>query len=126
VYRRGLEQLDTFHQALGERLLVVLVPDEYQVNDELWNGLLPAAIQMYAHSVPPSQARESFDRDYPQQRLREWAAERGVRVLDLLPALREAEKSARTYHLRDTHWNSHGNRVAGEELARALLDYGGE
>jgi hypothetical protein len=46
-----------------------------------------------------------------------------VRVLDLLPALRAAERESRTYHLRDTHWNAHGNRVAGRELARALLAY---
>lgn len=24
------------------------------------------------------------------------------------------------YHLRDTHWNARGNRIAGEELARFL------
>jgi hypothetical protein len=40
-----------------------------------------------------------------------------------LPALREAEKQGHTYHLRDTHWNAHGNRVAGRELGRALLAY---
>ena len=51
-----------------------------------------------------------------------------MRVLDLLPVLREAEREARTHHLRDTHWNAHGNRVAGRELARALLEFeaGGE
>jgi hypothetical protein len=45
-----------------------------------------------------------------------------VRVLDLLPARRAAAREARTYHLRDTHWNAHGNRVAARELARALAE----
>jgi len=34
----------------------------------------------------------------------------------------EAEKDGRTYHLRDTHWNAHGNRIAGKQVADFLLD----
>jgi hypothetical protein len=48
-------------------------------------------------------------------------AELGPRLLDLLPALREAEHEGRTYHLQDTHWNARGIAVAARELARALL-----
>lgn len=126
VYRRAFSELDAFHEALGSRLLLMLIPDEYQVNDALWRSLLPAAIHAYARARPPQQALESFERDHPQRRLREWAQERGVPVVDPLPALREAQRSARTYHLRDTHWNAHGNRVAAGVLAKALIERAGE
>jgi len=43
-----------------------------------------------------------------------------VPVLDFLPALREAEASAPTYHLRAVHWNRHGNAAAAASLATFL------
>jgi hypothetical protein len=116
LYRNALAQLDAWHAELGPRLLVVLIPDEFQVSDALWNAARQASSRSLG--IP----RQRYRRDYPQQRFGGWAEQRGVRVLDLLPALREAEQQARTYHLRDTHWNAHGNRVAGRELARALAE----
>ena len=64
-----------------------------------------------------------FDRDHPQNQIVEWGHRHGVRVLDLLPILREAELAGHTYHLRDTHWNARGNRLAGEALAEKLMAY---
>jgi hypothetical protein len=121
VFERGLAALDEIHAVHGDRLLILLVPDEYQVNDALWHMLLPSAAKTYTPALPLREGLASFDRDLPQRRIHAWAEARGARVLDVLPALREAEKRARTYHLRDTHWNAHGNRVAGAELADALL-----
>jgi hypothetical protein len=116
LYRQALSELEAWQQELGPRLLLVIIPDEYQVNDRLW----PAAREASARSL--RLPRNAYQRDLPQKRIRHWAEQRGVRVLDLLPALREAEREARTYHLRDTHWNAHGNRVAARELARALAE----
>ena len=116
MYTQALSELDAWQAELGSRLLLVLIPDEFQVNDALWNTVREASARDLG--VPPARYR----RDYPQQRIGRWAVERSVRVLDLLPALRDAEREARTYHLRDTHWNAHGNRVAGHELARALAE----
>ena len=115
-YRQALSELEAWHRELGARLLLVLIPDEFQVNDRLWNKARAAAAKR--HGL----AETAFRRDLPQRRIDRWADENGVRVLDLLPALRDAEREARTYHLRDTHWNAYGNRVAGRELARALAE----
>jgi hypothetical protein len=98
--------LREFHAVLGDRLLVALLPDEMQVNDALWQAVL--------RRVP---APGVMRRELPQQQLVPCCERAGIRVLDLLPALRAAERTAPTYHLRDTHWNAHGNRIAGEELA---------
>jgi hypothetical protein len=95
---------------VGSKLLVMIIPDEFQVNDRLYEKL------MASHEDPTK-----FDRDYPQNQIVEWGRSRGIRVLDLLPVLRKAEPEGRTYHVRDTHWNARGNRIVGEVLAEELL-----
>ncbi len=109
-YDAFFESLSFFGATLGDHLLIVLIPDEFQVNDELYHQLM--------RYVPK---RRFYDRDYPQQRILEFCKKRGWAVLDLLPALREAQVEGRVYHLNDTHWNARGNRVAGEAIADFLL-----
>lgn len=50
-----------------------------------------------------------------------YGSENDVSVLALMAALLEAEKDGCTDHLRDTHWNAHGNRIAGKQAADFLL-----
>ncbi|MGQ0554039.1 MAG: alginate O-acetyltransferase AlgX-related protein [Planctomycetota bacterium] len=107
AWKRTLEILDELRSAIGERLRVVILPDEFQVNDALW-----AAV------VGEEGAR--FERDLPQHRLTAYFAEHGVPCLDLLPALRAAEPQGATYQIRDSHWNARGNAVAAEALAAWL------
>ncbi len=90
---------------------MVLIPDEYQVNDDLYETLM--------HRVPDAAA---YERLHPQQRLSAHCRDRGIEVLDLLEPLRRANGERPVYRLRDTHWNARGNRIAGEALARYLLD----
>jgi hypothetical protein len=120
LYERAFRILDGLHAELGPRLLVVVIPDEFQVSDAVWQAALDRAVRQWT-ALPLEQGRASFDRELPQKKLAGWAAARGARLLDLLPALREAEREGRTYHRRDTHWNARGNAVAAHELARALL-----
>lgn len=102
--------LAAIHARLGERLLVVVIPDEFQVSDALWSRLLAR--------VPDP---ERFDRDLPQRRIAAFCAAGGIECLDLLGALRDAEREDATYRPRDTHWNERGNRVAGDAIADRLL-----
>jgi hypothetical protein len=94
-------------EEVGPGLLVVLIPDEFQVNDTLWTTL--------TGNDP------KYDRELPQKLIGSFCRKNGIRVLDLVPALREAEKGGRCYHLRDTHWNARGNKVAGENIAEVIL-----
>ncbi len=109
-YRAFFEALDMFQSRLGDRLLVVLIPDVFQVDDDLYRRILET-----------KERPESYERDLPQQRIRAYAKEKGILVLDLLAALREAQADGRTYHLRNTHWNARGNRVAGQQIADFLM-----
>ena len=91
-------------------LLVVLIPDEFQVSDRLHRRLVGARADL-----------GPIDRDAASLAMGARLRAVGVDVLDLRSALRDAEREAATYHPRDTHWNAHGNRIAGQALAAHLL-----
>lgn len=93
-------------------LKVLLIPDEFQVEDGLWNELTSR------HPGLP------LDRDQPQRLIIAWLAAEGIPVLDLLPILRDvpplADGQRHLYHLQDSHFNARGNEAAGAALARFL------
>ena len=112
-YTAFFEALDFFHQQLGDRLVVMIIPDEFQVNGELFAELL--------RGVPDDAT--VYVRDYPQQRILAYSRKRRIPVLDLLDRLREGQRTARVYHLHDTHWNARGNRIAGAAMAQFILEH---
>ncbi|MFH0911104.1 MAG: hypothetical protein V1918_06340, partial [Planctomycetota bacterium] len=93
------------------KMFVVLIPDEYQVNDLLYERLM-------AEKLIEETGR--YDRNRPQREIQEFCSKQGLSVLDLLPVLRDAERKANTYHIQDTHWNMHGHDVAARAIADAL------
>lgn len=88
-------------------VVATIAPDEIQVVAALFERVLREK------GATPHE----FDLEYPNRRLAALFAELGVPVLDFLPALREAESSAPTYHLRAVHWNRHGNAAVAAVLA---------
>ncbi len=107
------EILDRMLRIAGRTPLVIqLIPDEFQVNDALWAEVLPAW------------SGREMERYRPQRLVRAWCDANGVDLVDPLERLLAAEDNAagtrRTYHVRDTHWNALGNRVAGEVLGEYL------
>jgi len=111
-YPRLRGGLRHFHQSLGDRLMVLLLPDEFQINDELYEEILQ-----------DKKDPENYVRDLPQQRIVAFCKEQGIPVLDLLPLLRSHTKAGgvRPYHLRDIHFNAMGNRITGEALGQFIL-----
>lgn len=97
-------------------MAVVIIPDEFQVEEALWEDLVKRT------------PGEQLDRFQPQRILMDGLEERGIPALDLLPALRavppepgaDGLQRRRVYHLRDTHINARGNRAVGEALADFL------
>lgn len=110
-YRNFFKYLQFFQTQLQDKLVVVIIPDEFQVNNVL-----------YAQLLREKRDPSHFHRDEPQRRIGEYCESSGIRYLDLLPMLRAAERQDRTYHRNDTHWNTHGNRVAGEALGHYLVN----
>jgi len=108
-FREAFDALRHFEGVLRDRLLVVLIPDEFQVDDDLWDALMERVGDA-----------SQYDRDFPQAELLRFCENLKIPVLDLLPILREAQRDAPTYHTRDTHWNERGNRIAGFAIAEAI------
>ena len=92
-----------------------LIPDEFMVEDALWQRVQQAA------GVP-------LERHALRERIVGFCAGHHIPCLDLWPALTAVpalpDGDRHLYLLRDTHWNVRGNQVAGVALApfvRALL-----
>ncbi len=111
----GLARIIALCRDRGVPLAVVVSPSHPQVSRALLAegarraGLEPAAL----------------DVAIPQRRLSAFFAERGVPMLDLLPAFEHAarERDPDDFYLRnDTHWSVPGNEIAARELARFLAD----
>jgi hypothetical protein len=99
---------ETARQAGPGKLAVLLIPDEFQVEDELWRTVVEAL-------------GDGLERDRPQRWIAAWCEERGIPCEDLLPRLRALpaypDGWRHAYRTQETHFNAIGNRVAGEGLA---------
>lgn len=88
---------------------ILLIPDEFMVEDALWDALVARAPELHGH------------RFRLRDELVALCAETGIPCLDLLPALQAvpplADGDRHLYLRRDSHWNARGNAVAGKALA---------
>ncbi|MGH0031275.1 MAG: alginate O-acetyltransferase AlgX-related protein [Myxococcota bacterium] len=88
----------------GARFLVLIVPDQAQVEpDATVLGLPPFVLDV-------------------QERVVDFARREGIAVLDPLPALKERRQATGEpfYHPNDRHWNATGHRQVAELLLREL------
>lgn len=92
--------------ATGARFVVMLIPDQYQVDDELVDDVLRNG----------GGSRADYDFERPQRVLRDGLSAAGIETLDLLPIFRTAAGDGALYRPRDTHWNRRGNELAAEVL----------
>lgn len=98
-------------EAAGARCIIMIIPDQYQVDGRLVDEILRAEGRSLA----------DYDLDRPQRALAATLEAAGVEVLDLLPEFRRAARDGALYRPRDTHWNGRGNRLAADALAERLL-----
>jgi len=91
-------------------LLVVLIPDELQVNPNLQAKVIDAQ-QMNL---------EDFDFSLPNQYLQEELTEAEIDFLDLLPYFKGYSELEQLYKPNDSHWNIAGNELAAELIFQYL------
>jgi hypothetical protein len=94
-------------EATGATCLVMLIPDQYQVDPELLDDVLEAT----------GTSLDDYELDRPQRRLSAELGAEDVDVLDLLPVFRRHRAKGRLYRPCDTHWNRLGNEIAAAALA---------
>jgi lysophospholipase L1-like esterase len=100
-----LMRIKAMTDADGDRLLVVIIPDENQLNPALQQRLIrPEDMQQYDFALPQSMLVSLLE-------------EQGVDALDLQPAF---ANDPRCLYMNDTHWTPDGHRLAAEKIAEAL------
>jgi hypothetical protein len=105
-----LEQMNTTAHDAGALLVVVVMPEEMQIDVGL------------RKKVTDSQKIVSadYDFDWVQNTLVTLLREKGIEAVDLLPAMREAGEKEQLYRYRNTHWNIEGNRIAADQISTHL------
>lgn len=108
-YEKRLAPLSEIRDAAGKTpVVVMLIPDVFQVEDGLWRKI----------KSPTSSQR---DRMRALWIAKEWLRRKGIPYLNLLPVLHQVQPmedgDRHLYHAFDTHFNARGNRVVGEALA---------
>ena len=97
-------------RAIGAELVVVAAPSFYQVDDAAWNELIKS-----------TRDRDLYRQDVPNRRLAEIAERQGLRFLDLLPSIRQAQAAGSgLYFPADGHWTSAGHAFAARQIAEYL------
>ncbi len=104
-----IELADEVRQA-GVRFVVMVIPDQYQVDQSLVEEVLSSTGTRF----------EDYDFDRPQRVLGKALESEGIEVLDLLPVFSRASSGDALYRPQDTHWNRRGNEIAAESLADFL------
>ncbi len=102
---------------LGVPLVVLIGPDELQVDSKLQENVAAALGREMA----------DFDFSRPNRHLRRSFAKMGIHLVDLLPVFQKISggNGALLYKPNDTHWNLAGNRVAAENVYREIMSIAG-
>ena len=109
--RSFFAELDRAVADTDASLVVMLIPDEFQVDASVRQQLLER------HDYPEERLRIAL----PQRRLTTLLDNHGIPSLDLLGAFQERATAARLYRPRDTHWNGAGNALAAELLSEYVV-----
>ncbi|HEV7348048.1 SGNH/GDSL hydrolase family protein [Telluribacter sp.] len=108
-----LKRISFFCKAKGIKLLVVLLPDEMQVNEKLRKEVMDNMVM----------GPEIWDNSQPNRVLHQKLSEMKIPVIDLLPTFIANSKDTPTYIPNDSHWNIKGHEVAAATLLKVLPQY---
>ena len=116
---RILREIVAFCKNNNIKLVVFILPAEYQVDD-----------QIFARAVAGANlAVTDYDLVKPQRILFEILEQEGVDYIDLLPMFKKQAETTTLYLYQNTHWNESGNELAANEILMQLknidLDGGG-
>ncbi len=105
----NIKEIKQQSMSIGAETIVIIIPDELQLNDSLWNeGVARTGIDPHY-----------LDRRSPQLRLIEALEKENIKYIDLLSEMSSSSDSANFYQPADTHFNIKGNA----EAARIISSY---
>lgn len=112
-WRQTLATLDStrdFVARMGSEYVLVIHPDQLQVEDALFDQLIAF------YNLNPA----DYDLELPQRFLLDYCAQKQIRCIDLLPAFRAHGAQDGLYLPHDTHYNQAGNKLAAEQILAEL------
>jgi hypothetical protein len=116
---RLIEEVREETEDLGARLLVVVIPHLYQVEDGACVAQLDGEMQLRG----AGSLRERVDWNLPESRLEEFFHRAGIAHVQLLTPLRHAVVPGRpSVYVADGHLSGTGHTIAAEHVARFVLD----
>jgi hypothetical protein len=101
----------------GSRLLVVILPDETEVDDQRRQEILAS----YSNLTKP----QTLVGPPPSEHLAEILQQDGITYLELLPVLKDNYPKNQTplYYRYDGHWTPAGHRLAGQAIYEYLITH---
>jgi hypothetical protein len=102
-------ELKDFVREHNIRLIVVILPESYQVYQDTWNRYINT------FKIDP----KLYDLEKPQKLLAEFFTKNGIEFVDVLSAMRSAANDTRVIYRIDAHMTPAGHRV----VARMLCEY---
>jgi hypothetical protein len=105
-----LREMKEICRARGIDLLVVMIPDEVQVN---------SAVQLEVVTAS-NHGPDQFDFSLPNRILSRELENMKVKQLDLLKPFKQASTRGPLYKPNDTHWNIAGNKLAAEVIGNYI------
>jgi SGNH hydrolase-like domain, acetyltransferase AlgX len=104
-----LEKIKALCKERGVQLVVVLIPDELQINRDLQK-----TVRAKFH---PHVADNDWDPALPNRTLAARLSKAGIDTIDLYDSFAATGAQKRLYKPRDTHWNIAGNQLAANVVA---------
>lgn len=95
--------------AKGIPMMVIVLPDENQINPLLQDEIVGAANEI------------EYDLDMPQKMLHQMFEEENIRAIDLLDLFRS---DSRCLYMNDTHWTAEGHALVAGTIRDALVESG--
>lgn len=113
-----MSQINDVCKNHGIDLVVVLIPDELQVNEMLQNDI--------RQNFYNDRRGSDWDYGHPSALFSSKLKELGIHCLDLYPFFLTESKSRNLYKPRDSHWNIAGNELAARIIRNYLIDVVGK
>ncbi|GEM_PF-2543377 len=106
-----LLELETFTRQRNIRLIIVALPTQYQVHQELWKH------HFEAFRFDP----DLYDLDKPQKILRDFCKQHEIEFLDVLTAMRSVAAEGLLFYPIASYMNPEGHRLVAREVCNYLL-----
>jgi hypothetical protein len=110
-----LVEIQDICKKLGIPFIVVIIPDELQINRDLQAEIRDAFY--------PRLAADQWDMAFPNAILSKRLSELGIDNIDLFPYFVDGSKQQQLYRTRDTHWNIAGNQLAADAIQSYIVRY---